>query len=191
MTAAKTGDEMHASERAALRRSLPYRNCAGALVVNDRGEIWIGKRVKANVVTGSETLWQMPQGGIDEGEDATRAALRELYEETSMRSVEVVRTSDDWFVYDLPDELLGIAWKGRYRGQRIRWTLCRFVGDEREINVTAPGGGRYKAEFSTWRWCPIDDLMPLVVPFKRDMYRAVFAHFAPELRPLIAAGSRD
>ena len=111
-----------------LRDSLPYRPCAGAMVLNARGEVWIGKRKKTKEMTGEETLWQMPQGGIDEGEEPGAAALRELYEETSIRSVELIRTSTRWFTYELPDHLLGISWKGKYRGQKQIWALCRFTG---------------------------------------------------------------
>lgn len=163
------------------RESLPYRSCAGAMVLNHRGEVWLGKRNKANELTGDQTLWQMPQGGIDEGEDPSKAALRELYEETSIRSVELIRMSSKLFVYDLPDNLVGVSWKGKYRGQKLAWALCRFTGDEAEINVKSPANGKHKAEFENWQWCPLDDMLPLVVPFKREMYVEVFEHFSHDI----------
>lgn len=167
-----------------LRDTLPYRPCAGAMVLNREGKVWIGKRRKTNELTGEETLWQMPQGGIDEGEDGGKAALRELYEETSIKSVELVRTSTRWFTYDLPDHLLGISWKGRYRGQKQIWALLRFTGDEGEINVVQPAEGRHKAEFSDWMWCEIEEMLPHIVPFKRDMYREIFSYFAADIEAL-------
>jgi putative (di)nucleoside polyphosphate hydrolase len=107
--------------------------------------------------------------------------LRELYEETNIRSVEVLRTSEPWFVYDLPKELIGVAWKGKYRGQKMKWTLARFTGLETEINVTNPAGG-HKPEFAKWKWLEPAKSMDKVVPFKQQLYKDVFAYFAHDMK---------
>ena len=122
-------------------------------------------------------LWQWPQGGIDDGEDPLIAAKRELFEETNMSSVTLLAEADEWFNYDLQKEMLGIALKGKYRGQTQRWFAFRFDGDESEINVTEPGGGEHPAEFSEWRWGGIHEGPDLVVPFKRDVYLQVVDAF--------------
>jgi putative (di)nucleoside polyphosphate hydrolase len=119
----------------------------------------------------------MPQGGIDKGEEPKAAALRELFEETSIRSVELVAEAPGWIYYDLPEAMLGTALKGKYRGQRQRWFAYRFVGGEREINVTEPGDGGMPAEFDTWRWEELSRLPDLIVPFKREAYLQVVAAF--------------
>lgn len=120
----------------------------------------------------------MPQGGIDEGETPEQAALRELYEETSMRSVRRLDELPRWLDYDLPEGLAKQVWKGRYRGQTQRWFAFRFEGEESEIDVLAPGGGRHRPEFDAWRWAPVEEVPDLVIPFKRDIYREVLAAFA-------------
>jgi putative (di)nucleoside polyphosphate hydrolase len=117
----------------------------------------------------------MPQGGIDKGEAPYDAALRELYEETSIRSVELVAEVPGWVHYDLPDAALGIALKGRYRGQRQRWFAFRFTGSDDEIDVLAPGDGSMPAEFDAWRWERLETTPELIVPFKQDAYREVVA----------------
>lgn len=163
------------------REQMPYRDCVGVAVFNADGRVFIGRRMPANDPEDtSETSapWQMPQGGIDRGEKPIDAAWRELYEETSIRSAELITEIDDWIYYDLPDEALGIALKGKYRGQRQRWFAFRFTGDETEINVTAPGGGAHPAEFDKWRWEELEKLPDLIVPFKRDAYLQVVAGFA-------------
>lgn len=155
---------------------LPYRPCVGVLLLNGAGRVWIGRRTDAPADEGSGQWWQMPQGGIDPDEDPRAAALRELYEETNIRSVEIIAESEGWLRYDLPKELVGVAWKGRYCGQKQKWFAMRFVGDEAEIDVDAPGG--HKAEFDAWRWAKPDKLADLVVPFKRDVYVALLEEFA-------------
>jgi len=128
----------------------------------------------------------MPQGGIDEGETPLQAALRELYEETSIRSVAPLGETDAWLSYDIPTPLAGLAWKGRYRGQTQKWFAFRFRGEEGEIDVENPGGGAHKPEFGEWRWERLDRVPSLVVPFKRDVYRKVaesFARFAATEAP--------
>jgi putative (di)nucleoside polyphosphate hydrolase len=119
----------------------------------------------------------MPQGGIDENEDAYEAALRELYEETNIQSVEKLGEIAGWLTYDIPREIVGQAWKGKFRGQKQKWYALRFTGEEREINVTAPAHG-HTPEFIDWRWVKIGDLPDLVVPFKRDAYARIAREFA-------------
>ena len=170
------------------RESLPYRDCVGIAVFNDRAQVFIGRRRADDLseVTDPDALrWQMPQGGIDAGEAPVTAALRELFEETSIRSVELVAQAPDWIFYDLPGEALGIALKGKYRGQRQRWFACRFTGNESEINVDAPGDGSVPAEFDAWRWEALEELPNLIVPFKREAYQQVvtaFRHVPAKLR---------
>lgn len=163
-------------------KSLGYRPCVGIMVLNRAGLIWVGQRPDTpGDAEGRGTWWQMPQGGIDPDEDPRRAALRELYEETSIRSVEILAETPGWLTYDLPDHLIGKAWGGRFRGQRQKWFAARFVGEESEIDLTPPGAPH--PEFIAWRWCPADELPAAIVPFKRDVYLEVLAAF----RPLIAA----
>jgi putative (di)nucleoside polyphosphate hydrolase len=162
--------------------SLPYRPCVGALVINRDGHVVIGHRADGpEEPEGAGTWWQMPQGGIDEGEDAEAAVYRELYEETSIRSVELIAESRDWFTYDLPPGLVGKAWKGRYRGQKQKWYLLRFTGDDDEVEILKPGGGHHKAEFNAWKWASVDELTDLVVPFKREVYLQIVAEFADRI----------
>jgi putative (di)nucleoside polyphosphate hydrolase len=162
--------------------SLPYRPCVGIMVLNRDGLVWIGRRADApGEPEGPGAWWQMPQGGIDENEDARAAARRELFEETGMRSVEIIAEMPGHQFYDLPPSLLGKAWGGRYRGQKQKWLAMRFTGSDSEINITPAAG--HKAEFDTWRWAPMDELMRLIVPFKRDVYAKVVAHFAPLAQP--------
>ena len=162
------------------REDLPYRDCVGVAVFNRDGRVFIGRR-KADPDLEDQTEvaapWQMPQGGIDKGEAPQPAALRELFEETSIRSVELLAEAPEWICYDLPDEALGIALKGKYRGQRQRWFAFRFLGEESEINVEAPGDGAMPAEFDAWRWEVLEKLPDIIVPFKRDAYLKVVAAF--------------
>lgn len=163
------------------REDMPYRDCVGVAVFNRDGNVFIGRR-KPDPWTEdrSEIIapWQMPQGGIDKGEEPYPAALRELFEETSIRSVELLAEAPDWIYYDLPDSALGIALKGKYRGQRQRWFALRFVGEESEIDVEHPGDGSMPAEFDAWRWEALDKLPDLIVPFKRDAYLEVVRAFS-------------
>jgi putative (di)nucleoside polyphosphate hydrolase len=162
---------------------LPYRPCVGVMVLNADGLVWSGRRI---VIAGDENdgatqLWQMPQGGIDKGEDAEPAARRELFEETGMQSVRLLAEAPDWIRYDLPDHLVGVALKGKYRGQMQRWFAYRFEGSESEIRINPPPGG-HKPEFDDWRWRPMAELPRLIVPFKRRVYEevvAAFRHLAP------------
>ena len=120
----------------------------------------------------------MPQGGIDECEDAWPAALRELHEETDIRSVERLGVIDDWLSYDLPGDLASHAWGGKYRGQTQKWFALRFCGNDREINIATPGGGKHEPEFIDWKWERLDRLPDLVVPFKRAIYERIVREFS-------------
>ena len=161
---------------------LPYRPCVGVMVLNGDGLVWAGRRIAADdsEMAGATHLWQMPQGGIDKGETPLDAAWRELYEETGIRTASLVMEAPDWIHYDLPPELVGIALKGKYRGQKQRWFAFRFEGDESEIRINPPPGG-HQAEFDAWSWKPMAELPDLIVPFKRKVYDevvAVFSHLA-------------
>lgn len=163
--------------------TLPYRPCVGLTVLNPAGLVWVGHRIAEpdGEMAGSDRLWQMPQGGIDKGEDPLGAAQRELYEETGMESVSLIAEAVDWIHYDLPRDLVGTVWKGKYRGQRQKWFAFRFEGEESEIRINPPPGG-HEPEFDRWAWRSMDELTGLVVPFKRDVYEqvvAAFRHLAP------------
>lgn len=118
---------------------LPYRPCVGAMILNESGNVWIGRRMDARRdAEGIGMWWQMPQGGIDEDEDPRAAAMREVYEETNISSVRIIAQTPGWLTYDLPPELVGVAWKGRYRGQKQRWFAMRFTGADDEIDIRNP-----------------------------------------------------
>ena len=156
---------------------LPYRPCVGIFLLNRSGQVWIGRRLSKWWGDQSDRMWQMPQGGIDEGEAPRDAALRELHEEVGTRHAEIVAESTRWLSYDLPPETLGVALKGRYRGQRQKWFAMRFQGRDHDIDISAKAG--QKAEFDAWRWAPAQELPDLVVPFKRPVYEAIVEEFAP------------
>lgn len=158
--------------------TLPYRPCVGIMVLNRDNQVWAGRRIVGadSEMAGTDKLWQMPQGGIDRGEDPLPAALRELYEETGMRTVTLLAEAPNWINYDLPADMVGIALKGRFRGQTQRWFAFRFEGDESEIAINPPPGG-HEAEFDSWAWKPMMDLPELIVPFKRKVYDEVVAAF--------------
>lgn len=163
------------------RDSLPYRDCVGIAVFNAAGQVFVGRRRSGDDPENSAGLgapWQMPQGGIDAGEDPLRAALRELHEETSITSVSLLAEAPEWIYYDLPDEALGVALKGKFRGQRQRWFAFAFTGQDGEIDVTTPGGGKFPAEFDEWRWEKLSRTPSLIVPFKKPAYDKVVAAFA-------------
>ncbi|WP_269931482.1 RNA pyrophosphohydrolase [Aminobacter sp. HY435] len=159
-------------------QDLPYRPCVGIMVLNAAGLVWAGRRIAEpdSELSNTDRLWQMPQGGIDKGEDPLPAALRELYEETGMRSVSLLAEAPQWINYDLPEHLIGIALKGKYRGQTQKWFAFRFEGSEDEIAINPPPGG-HSAEFSNWAWKPMPELPELIVPFKRPVYDQVVAAF--------------
>jgi len=157
--------------------SLPYRPCAGMMVINRAGLVFIGRRTSGPEHMDMKNDWQMPQGGIDEGEDTYKAALRELYEETNIKSVEKIGEIADWLYYDIPRDLVGQAWSGKYRGQKQKWYALRFTGEEREIDIAHPAGG-HEPEFVDWRWEKMGALPGIVVPFKRPTYERVVQEFA-------------
>jgi putative (di)nucleoside polyphosphate hydrolase len=153
--------------------SLPYRPCAGVMLINRDGRVFVGQRIDNTL-----EAWQMPQGGIDPGEDARTAALRELGEEigVSADKVTLIAEAANELVYDLPPELIGKVWKGKYRGQRQRWFLLRFEGEDSDIRID-----NAHPEFRAWRWAEPADLPRLIVPFKRALYEDVLAAFADHL----------
>ena len=155
---------------------LPYRPCVGMMVLNRAGLAFIGRRIEGPEHIDSTHVWQMPQGGIDRGEDPWPAALRELREETNISSVERLGEVEEWLNYDIPPELMGRAWNGRFRGQTQKWFALRFTGEDSEIDIETPAGG-HEPEFVEWRWEPIGNLPELVVPFKRKTYEQVVKAF--------------
>lgn len=155
-----TGDRVHPS-------GLPYRPGVGVMLCNAAGRVFVGQRLDSRL-----DAWQMPQGGIDHGEEPLPAALRELEEETGIAPhlVEVTRETPDWHHYDLPPDLLGKIWKGRFGGQRQKWFAMRFLGQDRDVNIQTA-----HPEFSAWRWADLDELVRLAVPFKHALYTEVIA----------------
>jgi len=157
---------------------LPYRACVGITLINAQGHVFIGRRIAGPEHTDDEHVWQMPQGGIDEGESPWQAAQRELFEETNVRSIERLGEAPGWLTYDIPRTVGGRAWKGRYRGQKQKWFALRFTGKDSEIDVRHPGGGKHRAEFVDWRWEKLENIPGLIIPFKRPVYDEVAAAFA-------------
>ena len=155
---------------------LPYRPCVGLAVFNRDGLVFIGRRIDGPEHVDLTHAWQMPQGGIDDGEQPWNAAVRELREETNIRSVERIGEVAEWLKYDIPRELVGQAWKGKYRGQTQKWFAARFVGADSEIDVEHPDGSQ-KPEFNGWRWERLQNVAELVVPFKRAVYDRVAREF--------------
>ncbi len=156
---------------------LPYRRCVGLMVLNRAGRAFIGRRIDGPEHIDRTHVWQMPQGGIDAGEDPWPAALRELREETNIRSIERLGEIAEWLTYDIPREIVGQAWNGKYRGQTQKWYALRFTGDDGEIDIAHPAGG-HAPEFVEWRWESLANLPDLVVPFKRRVYERVVEEFA-------------
>jgi len=153
---------------------LPYRQGVGLALFNAQGLVFAARRIDTDGLA-----WQMPQGGIDKGESPETAALRELEEEIGTAKAEIIATSQDWLTYDLPKDLVGKLWKGKYRGQKQKWFALRFTGSDSDININTK-----HPEFCEWRWVRFDELVDLIVPFKRDLYRAVVAEFADLARSL-------
>ena len=169
---------------AKAKKELGYRPCVGVMLINREGLVWIGRRADMPNPEGDGQWWQMPQGGIDKGEDPRDTAMRELAEETSVRSATNSMynlplhrrapnaEAPEWYRYDLPELLIGKSWGGRYRGQTQKWFAARFTGEDSEVNLAPPG---HKAEFDRWRWARMDEMLDLVVPFKRAVYEKIIA----------------
>ncbi|MGN7159680.1 RNA pyrophosphohydrolase [Sphingomonas sp. SAFR-052] len=155
------------------KTTLPYRPCAGVMLMNRDGQVFVGQRLDSTL-----EAWQMPQGGIDEGEEALDAAVRELREETGVLSdkVRLIAEAPGEFLYDLPDDMIGRIWKGKWRGQRQRWFLFAFEGKDGDIDIATP-----EPEFRAWRWADPADLPTMIVPFKKTLYEQVLAAFAEHL----------
>jgi putative (di)nucleoside polyphosphate hydrolase len=151
-----------------------YRPCVGIMLLNPQGLVWVGRRYQKQNDDGVGHWWQMPQGGIDGDEDPAAAALRELEEETAVRSAEIIAEAPGWYDYELPEHLIGKSWKGKYRGQTQKWFAARFTGKDSEINLAPPG---HKQEFDQWRWAPMDEVINDIVPFKKPVYEQVIAAF--------------
>jgi putative (di)nucleoside polyphosphate hydrolase len=151
-----------------------YRPCVGVMLLNKQGLVWIGRRFEKQNDEGTGKWWQMPQGGIDDGEDPARAVLRELQEETGITSAHIIAEAPNWLTYDLPKHLIGKSWAGKYRGQKQKWFAVQFDGDDTEINLKQPG---HKQEFDAWRWVKMDEMMELIIAFKREVYVDVIAAF--------------
>jgi putative (di)nucleoside polyphosphate hydrolase len=149
-----------------------YRPCVGVALFNRAGLLWVGRRFEKQNDDGVGKWWQMPQGGIDDGEDAQAAAMRELYEETGVRNAEFLFEAEGWFKYDLPENLIGKSWGGKYRGQKQKWIALRFTGKDSEIDLKPPG---HKQEFDQWKWASMDEVLDIVVPFKKAVYVDVIA----------------
>ena len=143
--------------------NLPLRSGVGIVVLNKENKVFVAKRID-----NPKNFWQMPQGGVDEGEDFLKAAYRELEEETSIKNVELVKELDGTITYELPDRLLGLIWKGKYRGQKQKWFLMRFIGSDSEINIKTK-----HPEFLEWKWVELDKITDLVVDFKLHVYKEV------------------
>ena len=160
------------------KEALPYRPCVGIMLLDREGRAFVGRRAdREGDPEGVGQWWQMPQGGVDEGETPEDAAPRELFEETGVRSATIVARAKDWLLYDLPQELIGVAWEGRYRGQKQMWFAARFEGPDSEINLAAREG--HEPEFDAWQWVRVEELPSLIVPFKRAVYERVVEEFAP------------
>ncbi len=155
------------------KTSLPYRPCAGVMLMNRDGRVFVGQRLDSTL-----EAWQMPQGGIDPGEAPIDAAVRELREETGVAAdkVRLIAEAPEEFFYDLPDDMVGKIWKGKWRGQRQRWFLFAFDGTDADIDIATP-----EPEFRAWRWSDPVDLPTMIVPFKKSLYEAVLAAFADHL----------
>ena len=144
-----------------IEKKLPLRIGVGAIVLNSENKIFVGKRADNPV-----DKWQMPQGGVDKGENFISAMRRELKEETSIQNIKILKQIDQWFEYELPKNLLGIIWKGKFRGQKQKWFVVRFVGNESEINLKTK-----QPEFIEWKWIEVDELTKVIVDFKKDVYK--------------------
>jgi putative (di)nucleoside polyphosphate hydrolase len=161
-----------------------YRACVGIMIINDDGMVWMGLRADApQDAEGPGDWWQMPQGGIDEGEEPDAAALRELQEETGITSADILGRTAGWLLYDLPPQLQGKAWGGRHKGQKQVWYAVRLTGTDDEITLDPPDGLDHKKEFEAWQWTPIEDVVSRVVAFKREVYAEVVGELGVFAKP--------
>ncbi len=149
------------------KSALPYRDGVGIMLLNADDKVFTGQRLDSQL-----EAWQMPQGGIDPGETPVATAFRELAEETGVTKAEIIAEAKDWLYYDLPDDLIGTIWKGRYAGQRQKWFAMRFLGTDADVDIATE-----HPEFRSWRWSTLTELTDMIVPFKRDLYAAVLAEF--------------
>jgi putative (di)nucleoside polyphosphate hydrolase len=159
--------------------SLPYRPNVGAVLFNRAGLVFVGRRADQPAAEDTTRGWQLPQGGMDEGEDPRRAVMRELAEEIGTDRAHIIGEHPEWLTYDLPQDLLGIALRGQYRGQKQRWFALRFTGDDSDIRLDADP----HQEFEAWRWVRLAELPQLAVDFKRPIYEILVRSFAPFARP--------
>ncbi len=144
-------------------KNLPLRLGVGVVLLNSNNKVFVGKRIDNPI-----NFWQMPQGGVNDNENLLYAANRELKEETGVKSTKLIKEIDNWLTYELPNNLLGKIWKGKYRGQKQKWFIMRFVGDEEEININTKN-----SEFKEWKWIDINQLLNVVVRFKHDVYKTI------------------
>jgi putative (di)nucleoside polyphosphate hydrolase len=155
-----------------------YRRGVGVMLFNRAGLVFVAKRRET-----PGNAWQMPQGGIDEGEEPQAAALRELEEEIGTANAEIVAETRNWLLYDLPDDLIGKVWDGKYRGQAQKWFAARFLGADAEIDLAK----HHAPEFSEWKWAPVETLPELIIGFKRDLYAALVAELGPKVKGALTA----
>jgi putative (di)nucleoside polyphosphate hydrolase len=152
-----------------IDQNLPYRPCAGIVLFNKQGQVFVGQRLDTH-----QDAWQLPQGGIDDGEEPSAAALRELEEEIGTGNAEIIAEVKNWLHYDLPPELLGKVWKGRYRGQTQKWFALRFLGDDTEISPSAVE----HPEFGAWKWANFEEIPEMAISFKRSIYQTLVSEFS-------------
>ncbi|MDX1917006.1 MAG: RNA pyrophosphohydrolase [Rickettsiaceae bacterium] len=151
---------------------LPFRPCVGMMILNHENKVFVAQRTDTKV-----QAWQMPQGGINIGETPSKAAFREMKEEIGTDNAKILIESNNWYSYDIPPFMISKLWNGNYRGQKQKWFLIRFLGEDSEINIKTS-----TPEFSEWRWVEIDSLVDIIVPFKRKLYKAVVSEFAPFIK---------
>lgn len=154
------------------KKTLPYRPCVGICLFNEAGKVFVAERID------TPGAWQMPQGGIDKGEDPLDAAMRELKEEIGTNNVEFLTRTADWLMYDLPDDLMGKVWKGKYRGQKQIWFAFQYLGEDSDINLETN-----HPEFGRWQWVELEETVDLIVDFKRDLYIEIVNQFRTLLAP--------
>lgn len=157
-----------------MKTDLPYRPCTGVMLLNADKKVFVGRRIDTTM-----EAWQMPQGGIDDGESPDQTVWRELEEEIGTRRAEIIAKTNTWLYYDLPDNLIGKVWGGKYKGQKQIWYLMRFLGEDGDIDLET-----HHPEFSDWKWVDMADVPKLIVPFKRALYEAVVKDFKPYLKKL-------